>query len=404
MGVLAANGIGNALFWDTLVNAQSGIAPITLFDTAGFPIQIAGEVKDFDFARFVTGPFKAKRLGRHTQLALAAFQQALQNAQVDHSLLQHQAPVPIFVGVSTSAMEVIEHGKEQLADRGPTKVSPHYLSACQPQAVASVLAASLGGVEVQVQTFSTACTAGLNAVAAAALAIRTGRAEIAIAGGADAPITPLAVASFGSSGMVPEWNGSPSKASRPFDRDRRGGILAEGAGFVVLETLEHARARGATIYLEIRGFGNSMDRSSAEPGTGLSVSMSLALANAGHAPTDVDVVCAHGPSDPVLDRVETAAIKEVLGKHAYSIPVFSIKGVTGNPLAAAGPLQVAACALSMQNREIPPTANHEAGDEHCDLDYVAGKARSFEAGLMLINVHGLGGVNSSLAVGRVESA
>lgn len=401
LGVLAANGTGPAAFWKSLLAAESGIGPITLFDASSFPIHIAGEVKDFDLSHFVNGAFKAKRLGRHTQLAIAAFQQALQDAMLDRQALLSHVPMPIFVGVSTSAMEVIEHGKEQLTAGGPTKVSPHYLSACQPQAIASSLSAFLG-VESQVQTFSTACTAGMNAVSAAVQLIRAGKSELAVAGGADAPITPLAVASFGTSGMVPLWADAPHKASRPFDRDRKGGILAEGAAFVVLENLEHALARGAKTYLEVTGGGTSVDTDRTEPGSGLSVSMSHALANAGRSPWDVDSVCAHGPSDLVMDRVETAAIKQVLGEHAYQVPVHSIKGVTGNPLAAAGPMQLVTCALSLHECLVPPTANYEHSDPDCDLDYVPQRPRAAEVHVAMINVHGLGGVNSSLVVERVN--
>ncbi|MFH0952999.1 MAG: beta-ketoacyl-[acyl-carrier-protein] synthase family protein [Verrucomicrobiota bacterium] len=402
-GVLAANGIGSIVFWKTLLAGKSGIGPITLFDATTFPIRIAGEVKDFDLTRLVSGIAKPKRLGRHTQLALAAFQQALQHAQLSREILAAHAPVPIVVGVSTSAIEVIERGKDQMTAHGPSKVSSYIVSACQPHAVATALA-EIVGVPAQVETTSTACPAGLNAINIAYQLVKSGKTELAIAGGADAPITPLTVASFGATGMVPDWNDSPQKASRPFDRDRRGGILAEGAAFVVLENLEYALARGMNPYLEILGYGNSTDAPGTEPCSGLDASMAMALANSARSAGDVDCVFAHGPSDPVIDRMETEAIKKVLGPRAYDIPVTSIKGVTGNPLAAAGPLQLISAALAVRDGLVPPTANYEHRDPACDLDFVPGRARSTEINTALMNVHGLGGVNGSMVAQRVNGA
>jgi 3-oxoacyl-(acyl-carrier-protein) synthase len=306
-----------------------------------------------------------------------------------------------MVGVSTSAIEVIERGKDQMVSRGPAKVSSYIVSACQPHAVASALAISLG-VETQVETISSACLAGLGAIERAYQMIRQGKQDIALAGGSDAPITPLTVASFGSTGMVPDWRGPPEKASRPFDRDRMGGILAEGCGFIVLENLEHALARGASPGFEIVGTGGSMDLPETESGSGLATSMSMALDNAGCLPDKVDYVCAHGPSDPVIDRVETEAIKAILGERAYAVPVSSIKGVTGNPLAAAGPLQLITCGLALRTETIPPTANYEHRDPECDLDYVPGPPRRAQIRTALLNVHGLGGTNGTVVVRKAE--
>lgn len=400
LGALAASGIGLDEFWASLLSCSSGIGSITLFDAAQFPIKIAGEVKEADLARLIPGSIKPRRHGRHTQLALAAMHMSLADAKLAHEQLAAERRVPVYVGVSTSAIEVIEQGMDQLTWRGPDRVSPYIVGACQPHAVASVLAESLG-VETEVLTISNACPAGLDAVAAAATAIRSGRTELAIAGGTDAPVTPLTVASFGATGMVPSWSGDPKKASRPFDRQRCGGIMAEGAGFAVLESLEHALARGARPYIEIAGHGSSVDAPGTEAGAGLEVSMNLALANAHCLPHHVDYVCAHGPSDRVIDRLETACIKTVLGRHARTIPISSIKGVIGNPLAAAGPLELVACALALRNGIVPPTANYEYADPDCDLDYVPNKPRKVRIGRAILNVHGMGGVNSSLVVQRI---
>ncbi|HEY8240805.1 MAG TPA: beta-ketoacyl-[acyl-carrier-protein] synthase family protein [Kiritimatiellia bacterium] len=402
MGILAANGNGADAFWNSILKCKSGIAPIRLFDPTDFHIKVAGEVKDFDLAQFVNGHINAKRLGRHTQLALAAAQLAIKHAGLSRDDLIRAEPIAVVVGVSTSAIDVIEGGKERMASLGPKKVSSYVVGACQPNAVASMISAYLA-VRTQILTISTACPAGLDAVATAAATLREGRADIAIAGGADAPVNALTVASFGSTGLVPSDVADPARASCPFDRNRGGGVLAEGAGMLVMETLDHALARGATPLVEITGFGSCGDMAEDDPGTGLESAMSMALANAGRLPKDVDYVCAHGPSDPIIDRVETAMVKGALGDHAYKIPVSSIKGVTGNPLAAAGPLQIAACALAMRDGLAPPTANYETPDPACDLDCVPNKPRRMKIRRALVNIHGMGGGNSSVVVEAVAS-
>jgi 3-oxoacyl-(acyl-carrier-protein) synthase len=242
----------------------------------------------------------------------------------------------------------------------------------------------------------------LDAIARASADLLAGKAEIAFAGGTDSSMDPLSVACFGAAGLVPENVTDPRRASRPFDRDRAGGLMSEASGVVVLEELTHALSRGATPYLEVTGYGFHADEIGGEPASGLRLTMAEALANAGRYPTDVDYVCAHGPSDSVIDRVETAMIKSVLGSHAYRIPVTSIKGVTGNPMAAAGALEVATCALIMRNGLVPPTANYQYPDPACDLDYVSGQPRIADIRCALINIHGLSGANSSLVVEKVD--
>ena len=231
--------------------------------------------------------------------------------------------------------------------------------------------------------------------------ISSGEAEIAIAGGTDAPITPLVMGSFVACGLSSCRNGEPEKASRPFDLGRDTGVISEGAAIFILENLEHAEARGACGYLEIRGYGKQRDLDSAKPGSGLEDSMKLALANGGTVPSEIDYISAYGPSHPVLDVVEVDSIKKVFGDYAYSVPVSSIKGVTGNPLAAAGPFQVAACALSIRDQVIAPTANYEIEDPDCDLDFVPKRARRTKIDCVLINVRGLGGSASTMLVNRV---
>jgi 3-oxoacyl-[acyl-carrier-protein] synthase II len=401
LGVAAPGGIGVEMFWDLLTSGRSAIGPITLFDAKGFAVQIAGEVRGFDLGNFVKGNVKRHRLGRHTQLGIAAFQMGLDDAGLDEEALQKHAPLPVVVGVSTSSLDVLERDKERLMRGGPSRVSSYVVSASQPHAVASALAESLP-VVTHTTTVASACTAGLEAIAVAADMIRAGRVELALAGGADSCITGVAVAGFGTAGMVPEGDVDPATVSRPFDRLRTGGILSEGAGMVVLENLDSALARGAVPLAEVIGYGATVDPVGGRPASGFVDCMRLAMADAGKEKGEIDYICAHGPSDPVLDLVETQAIKEVFNSRAYQIPVSSIKGAIGNPLSAAGPLELAACVKIMEQGCIPPTANYRYADPACDLDYVSGDCRWSHVDCALINVHGLGGTNRTLIVQRVK--
>jgi 3-oxoacyl-[acyl-carrier-protein] synthase II len=399
MGVLAPNGTGLDAFWKTLVAGESGIGPITLFDATGFKSRIAGEVKNFDISEYFEPNMKAKRMARHTQLAYAATMQALKDAGFDKDNLQLPSPTPVIVGVSTSALDVIERVFHHVANERPDRVSPFALGASKPQAAANVIADRIG-VRASASTISSACPSGLDAVSAASAMIMRGEAELAIAGGADAPVTPLAMASFAASGMSSFRNAEPKTASRPFDLTRDSGVISEGAGIFVLENGESAEARGAQPYCEILGFNTQRDFSPQEPASGLEQSMRLALSNANCAPQDIDYISAYGPGHPFLDAAEVAIIKRVFGKHAYAIAISSIKGVTGNPLAAAGPFQIAATALSFRHQLIPPTANYETPDPTCDLDVVPNRARRAKLDRALINVRGLGGSASTMALQR----
>jgi 3-oxoacyl-[acyl-carrier-protein] synthase II len=398
--VLAPKGIGLEAFWESLLAGRSGIGPITLFDASNFKSRIAGEVKNFDPTQYIEPELKPKRMARHTQLAYAATMMALKDADLDVNNLDLPSPTPVVIGVSTSALDVIERVFHQVNGPGPDRVSPLSLGASKPQAVANVVADKIGTC-ANASTVSSACPSGLDAIADATKMVRSGEAEIAIAGGADAPITPLAMASFIASGLSSFRNGEPETASRPFDRSRDSGIISEGAGMVILENLERARARGARIYLEITGFGTQRDQNSEEPASGLEQSMRLALANAGLTQSDIHFISAYGPSHPVLDAVEVGIIKRVFGRLAYRIPVTSIKGVTGNPLAAGGPFQLAACALTIRDNVVAPTANYELPDPECDLDFVPNRKRRIKVDCALINVRGLGGSASTMVVSRV---
>jgi 3-oxoacyl-[acyl-carrier-protein] synthase II len=402
MGILAPNGIGLEAFWESLLAGRSGIGPITLFDATGFKSQMAGEVKDFNPLDYIEPELKPKRWARHTQLAYAATMMALRDAGLDSENLKLPSVTPVIIGVSMNAMDVIERAFYAVRSNGPNRMPPTTSAASIPQAPASVIADRLGAA-AHAATVSSACTSGLDAVADAAAMIRFGEAEMAIAGGTDAPITPLVMGSFIASGLVCHDNGDSERASRPFDWLRKSGVLSEGAGIFIMENLERALARGARIYMELTGYAKRRDLDPAKPASALADSMGLALANAQITINEVDYISAYGPGDPVLDAAEVVTIKEVFADRAYSIPVSSIKGVTGNPLAAGGPFQIAACALSIRDQIIAPTANYQVEDPNCDLDFVPKRARKTKLDCALINVRGLGGGASTLVVNRVPS-
>jgi 3-oxoacyl-[acyl-carrier-protein] synthase II len=400
MGILSPKGIGIEPFWESLLAGRSGIGPITLFDATGFKSRIAGEVKNFDPLDYIEPELKPKRMARHTQFAYAATMMALRDAGLDPNNLQLPSPTPVVIGISTSAIDVIESVYFAMRDRGPNRAPVSASAASIPQAAANVIADRLGA-STNASTVSSACPSGLDAVADAADMIRVGEAEFAVAGGADAPVTPLTMASFISSGLCGDTNGEPEKASRPFDSSREYGVLAEGACVFILENIERAEARGARTYLEICGYAKLRDPDPNHPGSGLVESMRLALANAKCSTNDVDYISAYGPSDRTLDAAEVGFIKEVFRDRAYAVPISSIKGVTGNPLAAGGPLQLAACALSIRDQLIAPTANFENGDDVCDLDFVPKRPRKAKVDCTLLNVRGLGGSACTMIANRV---
>ena len=402
MGVLAPNGTGLKAFWDSLLGARSGIGPITLFDPAGYKSRIAGEVKGFDPLDYIEPELKPKRMARHTQLAYAATMMALKDAGMDLNNLDLPSPTPVVLGVSMNAMDVVERAFHAVQNVSPNRAAPTTSAASIPQAPANVIADRLGSF-ANAATVSSACPSGLDALADAAAMIRSGEAELAISGGTDAPITPLVMASFIASGLSSERNEDPERASRPFDVARDSGVISEGAAVMVLENIERAEARGARIYMEIAGYGKQRDRNHDQPASGLEDSMQIALANAGWTLDDIDYISAYGPGHPVLDAAEIAVIKRLFGSRASTLPINSIKGATGNALAAGGPFQVVASGLTIRDQLIPPTTNCDELDPACDLDIVQVKPRSAKVDHVLINVRGLGGSASTMLVNRVDT-
>ena len=393
MGVIAPNGIGLEAFWESLLAGRSGIGPITLFDPVDLKSQIAGEVKGFDPQEYIEPELKPKRMARHTQFAYAATMMALRDAGLEICEADLPSPTPVVVGVSTSALDVIERVFTDSKRNGFNGISPIALGASKPQAAANVIADRIGA-GAHAATVSSACPSGLDAVAIAAAMIQSGEAELAIAGGADAPITKHGLASFIATGLSSCRNDDPQGASRPFDYERDSGVISEGAGMFILENLERAEARGVRAYLEITGYSKQRDLDLERPASGLEDSMKIALGNAGRRPDDIDYISAYGPGHPLLDAAEVEIIKRVFGERAYTIPVSSIKAVTGNALAAGGPFQVMACALTIRDQLIAPTANYEFVDPKCDLDFVPNRPRRARVDHALINVRGLGEVRA----------
>lgn len=401
IGVLAPNGIGLEAFWRSLLEQRSGIGPITHFDATAYKSRIAGEVKNFDPHEFIEAELKPKRMARHTQLAYAAAKMALADAGLDIGRLHLPSPTPVIVGVSMNAMDVVERAFHAVQNISPNRAAPTTSGASIPQAPANVIADRLGAC-ADAGTISSACPSGLDAIAEAASMVRCGDADIAIAGGTDAPITPLVMASFIASGLSSARNDEPEKASRPFDIDRDSGVISEGAGILVLENLERAEARGAHPYLEIASYGKQRDRDHERPASGLEDSMRMALGNAGWTLNDVDFISAYGPGHPILDAAEIAVVKKFFGARADWVPVNSIKGVTGNALAAGGPFQLIASALSFRDQTIAPTTNCDVLDPACDMDIVRQKPRRVQLDRIIINVRGLGGGANTMAVNRVN--
>lgn len=403
IGPVAPCGIGVDDFWDAVIEGRSGIGPITLFDCSNFDAQVAGEVHDFDLSNYLHTKTPARRLARQTQLVLAATKIAIENAKLTDELARMGGAVPVYLGVSTSSYSMVEQAATQLIQKGPHRISPFSSTASQPHQAASAIAAEFG-LTSTAQTFSSACPSGLDAIWAAAQCIRSGRSEIALAGGGDAPVCALGIACLQQSGLVSRVRLPGGTIGGPFNRGNDSGIISEGAGMLVIENYIHARERGAPIYGEIVSCATRVDSDSDHINGGLLTAMAQALTDAGLKTDDIDYICAHASGHPALDRAEVGVIKDLFGTHARQIPISSIKGAIGNPLAAAGALQLITCALALRDEMIPPTANLRSPDPCCDLDHVPGRGRKHRADRILINAHGLGGGNSCMVFQRVESA
>jgi len=403
-GLGAVTPIGNdaRTSWRAAVAGESGVDFIRSFDASGFSVRIAAEVKDFD-PTAVASPKEVRKLERNVLLALGAAREAVADAGLDDAY--DPARVGILLGSAIGGVIGIAEQTEVLRDRGPDRVAPTFIPSVLVDAGSGQLAISLGYRGPNYAPVS-ACATGSHAVGEAAEIIRRGAADAVLAGGTEACVHPLILAGFcAMRGLVAE-DEYPPRASRPFDATRAGFVIGEGAGVLVLEELEAARARGATVYAEILGYGASNDAHHiAQPdpeSVGVAEMMRSALDRAGVASERVGYINAHGTSTPQGDLAETKAIKDVFGDHAYELAVSSTKSVTGHCFGAAGAIEAMMCVLAIHEGVIPPTANYEHPDPECDLDYVPNVAREARVDVALSNAMGLGGHNGCVLVGRVE--
>ncbi|MDP2480895.1 MAG: beta-ketoacyl-ACP synthase II [Candidatus Palauibacterales bacterium] len=402
-GLITAVGNDVRSTWESLLAGRSGAAPITLFDASRHDVRFACEVKDFDPSEYLDRK-EVKRTDRFLQFALATAQQAVAEADIA-DVLRDESPdrTGVIVGSGIGGLATLEEQHIRMLERGPDRVSPFFI----PMFIADMAAGLISmryGVRGPNYCTVSACASSAHAVGLAFRSIRTGEADVMIAGGTEATITPLCVAGFSSMKALSTRNEAPEVASRPFDAGRDGFVLGEGSGMVIMESLEHARARGATILAELKGFGQSADAyhmtAPAPGGAGAQVAMRHALTDAGLEPGDIDYINAHGTSTPANDATETVAIKQVFGERAYEIVVGSTKSMTGHSLGAAGAVETVISTLVCREGLIPPTINFGEADPECDLDYGHRGVTERPVRAALSNSFGFGGHNVALAIGR----
>jgi 3-oxoacyl-[acyl-carrier-protein] synthase II len=403
MGAITPLGNDVETFWRNVVAGRSGVGPITLFDASAMKTRIAAEVKGFDPEAWF-GRKEARRMDRYAQFALAATQQALQDARLDPAHVDRER-VGVILGTGIGGIGALVQGVETLMTRGPDRISPFMVPMMLADTAPGLIAIAYGfrGPNMAVVT---ACASGTNAIGEAMHLIRRGDADVVIAGGAEAAILPVAVAAFNVMGAISTRNEEPERASRPFDRTRDGFVMGEGAGILILERLEHARARGARIYAEVVGYGTSADAyhitAPLENGEGAALAMRRALADASLSPREIDYINAHGTGTPLNDKSETQAIKAVFGEAAYDVPISSTKSMIGHLLGAAGAVEAIVCIRAITDGVIPPTINYEHPDPECDLDYVPNVARRKPVRTAMSNSFGFGGHNACVIFRRYE--
>ncbi|WP_031291789.1 beta-ketoacyl-ACP synthase II [Leptolyngbya sp. Heron Island J] len=405
-GMGAITPIGNTLeaYWQGLLAAKNGIGPITLFDASKHKCRIAGEVKGFDPLEYIDAK-DAKRTDRFAQFAIAASKQALANAKLTITDLNAEQ-VGVMIGTGVGGLKVMEEQQSVYINKGPNRCSPFMV----PMMIANMaagLTAIHTGAKGPNSCAVTACAAGSNAIGDAFRIVQNGYAQAMICGGTEAAITPLSFAGFASARALSTRNDDPEHASRPFDKDRDGFVMGEGAGILILEELEHALSRGAYIYAEMVGYGMTCDAyhmtAPVPGGTGAARSMELALKDADVSPSEVSYINAHGTSTPANDPTETAAIKTALGDHAKRIAVSSTKSMTGHLLGGSGGIEGVAACMAVANDQVPPTINLQAPDDDCDLDYVPHQSRAQTVDVAMSNSFGFGGHNVTLVFRKYRS-
>lgn len=397
IGVLSPLGLDLDTTWQGLIAGKSGIGPITQFDCEGYDVTFAGELKDFDAVQYV-GRKEARRMDRFSQIAVAASLQAVEDSGLDIND-GNRENIGVLVGSGIGGLITVSQQVQVLLEKGPDRVSPFLV----PMMIADMASAQVSitlGAKGPNFCPTSACSSGSDAVGTAYEIVKRGDADVMLGGGAESIITPIGVAGFAANRALSTRNDAPQQASRPFDATRDGFVIAEGAAVLVLESLDLALERGATIYAELTGYGASSDAvhitQPAENGEGAARAMKMALRKAGLEPKDIDYINAHGTSTQLNDKVETMAIKTVFGDEAAKIPISSTKSMVGHMLGAAGALESAICIQAIRHGIIPPTINYTTPDPECDLDYVPNQAREVKVSAALTNSFGFGGHNSVL--------
>ncbi|MDR1195520.1 MAG: beta-ketoacyl-ACP synthase II [Endomicrobium sp.] len=399
IGVVSPIGTGNNEFTESLRNGKSGISAIEHFDVSNFSSKISGYIKDFKPENFIDRK-KTKRMARFTQLGMAAAKIAIEDSGLDFSK-EDMSRIGVVTGTGMGGLDVIEEEEKTLLEKGAKRVSPFLI----PMIITNMLPGEIAiqyGFTGPNYAVTSACASANHAMGDALRILRFGDADIIVSGGAEGVITPLGLAGFCNMKAVSQRNDEPQKASRPFDKNRDGFVMGEGAGIIIFETLEHALNRGAKIYAELAGYGASDDAyhmTAPDPkGAAAILAMEKAIADAGISKEEVDYINAHGTSTGLNDKTETAAIKKVFGERAYKIPISSTKSMTGHLLGAAAGVELAAVVLSMNAGFIHPTINYETPDPECDLDYVPNIARDAQINCALSNSLGFGGHNATTIV------
>ncbi|MGJ0846245.1 beta-ketoacyl-ACP synthase II [Tissierella praeacuta] len=397
LGAITPIGIGKENFWNSLIEGKSGIGAITRFDTTDFDTKIGAEVKDFDPSNYIDKK-EARRMDRFTQYSVAGAKLALEDGKVELDKLNLDK-VGVIIGVGIGGMETMETEFTKLRDRGPSRVSPLFI----PMMISNMAPGQISmtfGFRGPTMTVTTACASSTHAIGEGFRMISTGNVDMIVAGGADASITPISVAGFCSMKALSTRNDNPTKASRPFDKERDGFVMGEGAGILILEELNHALARGANIYGEIVGYGSTSDAfhiTQPDPeAKGATRAMELALEEAAADYHDVDYINAHGTSTYFNDKLETLAIKNVFKENAKNINISSTKSMTGHLLGAAGGIEAIATIMAIKEGIIPPTINYEYLDEECDLNYTPNEAVKRDINYALSNSLGFGGHNATV--------
>lgn len=397
--------VGNTVkeSWDALLAGKSGAGMITLFDASKHKTRFAAEVKGFDGAALF-GPRDARKMDRFTQFAVSATSEALKQAglKIDEA---NRDRVGVLIGTGIGGIGTLLDQYNVMLERGPDRVSPFLIPMMISDSAPGMLAIRLG-VRGPNMSIATACASGNNAIGEAAEMIRRGAADVIIAGASEAALVPLAMAGMNVMTALSTRNEDPQAASRPFDKERDGFLMGEGAGILVLESLEHAQGRGADILAELSGYGTTDDAhhisAPAENGAGAAISMKLALEDAGLGIMDIGYINAHGTSTPLNDKSETAAIKTVFGEQAYQIPVSSTKSMTGHLLGASGAVEATFVVMALREGILPPTINYRTPDPECDLDYVPNQPRKVSVEHAMSNSFGFGGHNATLVISRFE--